>query len=89
MGHVNTAKENEIEHNRQAFEAVLPSIISTHKGKFALLHSREIVSYHDDALEAQNAGEAAFPEGEFSIQLVTQEAAGLGYLSYVLYSGPA
>ena len=86
MGHVKTAKENEIERNRQAFEARLPALVGSHRGEFALLRHLEVIGFYPDAMAAQEAGDAAYADADFSIQLVTDEPAGLGYLSYVLYN---
>lgn len=66
-----TAIQDEVDHNFDAFQRLLPEIISQHRGAFALMHNREIVTYFTTPIDAHAAGEKLFPDGVFSIQQVT------------------
>lgn len=80
-----SAKEKAIAENYEAFEAMLPLLLQTHKGEFALLSNREVIDFFVSASEAQLAGHKAFPDGAFSVQKVEDKAIDLGFYSYARY----
>ncbi len=80
-----TIKEKAIAENFEAFEAMLPLLLQTHKGEFALLNQREVVSFFTTASAAQIAGRERFPDGSFSVQKIEDKAIDLGFYSYARY----
>ena len=80
-----TAKEKAIAENFEAFEAMLPLLLQTHKSEFALLNEREVVGFFPSASDAQLAGQDRFPDGSFSIQKIEGKAIDLGFYSYARY----
>lgn len=80
-----TAKERAIAENFEAFESMLPLLLQTHKGEFALLHDREVAGFFPSASAAQLAGKERFPSGSFSIQKIEGKAIDLGFYSYARY----
>jgi hypothetical protein len=74
----------EVKRNYEAFVKVLPTVIATHRGKFALLHDAKIVEYFDTAADAYRAGQQLFPDRTFSIQEVTDTPVDLGFFSHAL-----
>jgi hypothetical protein len=77
------AAQTQVDSNYKAFEAILPDILQTHGGQFALISSGEIVEYFENSLAATLAGARRFGVGGFSVQEVTEQAEHLGFYSYV------
>ena len=73
-----------VDKNYQAFRAMLPDLIKTNLGKFALMHDEQIVEFFDTARDAMLYGEREFPDGVFSVQQVTTSVVDLGYFSHAL-----
>lgn len=80
-----SVKEKAIVENYEAFEAMLPLLLQTHKGEFALLNDRQVVAFFESASAAQRAGADRFPDGAFSVQKVEDKAIDLGFYSYARY----
>lgn len=80
---------SEVDRNYEAFVGKLPEILTRRRGQYALLHDREIVSYHNSALEAAVEGHRRFGEEGYSVQEVTDEADNLGFYSYAGGTGTA
>jgi len=78
-----------IDENLAAFMAVRDALLTDHAGKHALLRDREIKGLFDTPIDAQRAGELAFPDGLFSVQEVSVEASDLGYYSHAYHSRAA
>jgi hypothetical protein len=78
-------KEKTIAENYEAFERLLPKLLKTAEGKFALLRKRELVDVFETAGEAHAAGAARFDDGLFSVQKVKAGAISLGFFSYARY----
>ena len=76
--------QQQIQQNYEAFHARLPQLVVTHRGKFALLHDKEIVECFDTVRDAYIAGQKLFPDGIFSVQEVTETPADLGFFSHAL-----
>jgi hypothetical protein len=73
---------SEVVRNYEAFVRKLPELLSTHRGKFALMHDSEIVDFYDSAGDAYKTGIKQYGEGAFSVQEVTDLRADLGFLSH-------
>ena len=82
-----TAVADEVDRNYEAFIALLPDILSRHRGQYALLHNQNIVTYFGNSLSAMVEGMRQFGDGRFSVQEVTTEKDNLGFYSYVGVSG--
>ncbi len=73
---------SEVARNYQAFVRKLPELLSTHRGKFALMHGAKVVDFYDGAGDAYKAGVKQYGEGAFSVQEVTDLRADLGFFSH-------
>ncbi len=71
-----------VEENYQAFQELLPSIITTHAGKYALMREKKAVEYFDSMGDAMKYGELAYPDGLFSVQQVKITPVYLGIYSH-------
>ena len=74
----------EVKRNYEAFVRMLPTIIGTHPGQFALMRDEKIVEYFDTAGDANRAGLKLFPDERFSIQEVTDTPIDLGFFSHAV-----
>ncbi len=79
----------EVDNNFKAFINLLPSLLSTNLGKFALLHNEDIVEYFESSIDAFVNGHEKFGSGHFSVQEVTDYVENLGFYSYVGGTGQA
>lgn len=65
---------DEVDQNFRVFQAHLPQLLATHRGKFALLRQQKIVEFFDTARDAYVTGRLLFAtDALFSIQEVTDE----------------
>lgn len=78
------ALQDQVEKNYEAFTKQLPSLLATHRGKFALMRNGKIAQFFDTARDAHVAGQALFADGLFSIQEVSDGSVDLGYYSYAV-----
>jgi hypothetical protein len=84
---------SEVDRNYAAFKALLPDLIATHPGKFAVMHNGEVVEFFDTLSDAVRCGSTQFGgSGKFSVQEVTSTPANLGFYAYAvcvdsLYAG--
>lgn len=76
-------QREEVDRNYDAFVRVLGSILSDHRDKFALMRDGEIVGVFVAPGDAHRAGIAAYEDGIFSIQEITDEPIDLGFWSHV------
>src|SRR4051794_12027897 len=79
------ARERELTENYTAFEQMLPQLLQSSAGKFALLRHRELVEIFDSAADAHSAGRMRFDDGLFSVQKVRPGTINLGLFSYARY----
>lgn len=77
-------QRDEVERNYQAFEKMLPSLLQTHRGKFALMRDGEIVEFFDTINDAFLAGRKLYGDIPFSIQEVIADKVDLGFFSHAL-----
>lgn len=72
-----------IDENFEAFQQVLPQILTEHLGKVALLRDRKIEGLFATASEAIHTGKQRYPDKMFSISTVEkQEPVYLGWHSH-------
>ena len=77
-------ENDEVRRNYQAFVQKLPELVTTHRGKFALMHREQIVEFFDTVGDAYRAGQKLFQGQDFSIQKVTDSSVDLGFFSHAL-----
>jgi hypothetical protein len=78
--------ELEIDRNLYAFLPLLPNLLASHEGEYALLKDQRVVSFHRKLSDALETGENEFQDGLFSIQQVTDKPVELGFFSYADHS---
>lgn len=81
------AVEVEIERNFAVFADMLVHLLPDQRGRYALLHDQKLIGTYGSAGEAERAGYARFSTAPYSIQLVTDEVADLGFQSYAIREG--
>lgn len=75
----------EVERNYKVFEEKLPSLLASHRGKFALMRDGEIVEFFDTARDAYVTGLKLFEKDRlFSVQEVAETPIDLGFFSHAL-----
>ena len=76
--------QDQIDRNYTAFKALLPDLMKTSGGKWALLRNATIEEVFDTARDARLAGTKLYADGLFSIQEVRSRAVDLGWFSHVV-----
>ena len=76
--------ESEVDRNYEAFLKVLPDLLKSHAGKFAVLHDAQVVEFFDSLADAVRFGTAKFGDARFSVQEVSSQDINLGYYQYAL-----
>jgi hypothetical protein len=71
----------EVQRNYEAFTKELPTLLTTHRGKFALMHDGAIIDFFDTARDAYVAGQRLYSNRLFSVQEVKAGAVDLGHYS--------
>ena len=77
--------QDEIDRNYTAFKALLPDLMKTSGGKWALLHNATLEGVFDTARDARLAGTKLYADGLFSVQEVRNRAVDLGWFSHAVY----
>ena len=77
-------KQEQVDRNYEAFQELLPGLVASHAGKFALMRDGKIVEFFDTARDAQVAGTKLFPDEQFSIQQVIAMPVDLGFFSHAV-----
>ena len=77
--------QDQIDRNYTAFKALLPALMKTSGGKWALLHNATLEGVFDTARDAWLAGTKLYADGLFSIQEVRSRAVDLGWFSHAVY----
>lgn len=78
-------RRKQIENNYEAFQLELPSLLTSHRGKFALMRDGKVVDFFDTARDAYVAGQRVFENDLlFSIQEVIDTPVDLGFFSHAL-----
>lgn len=80
----NTLQE-QVDRNYEAFTKELPTLLTTHRGKFALMRDGKIVDFFDTARDAHVAGRELFKaDGLYSVQEVVDTPVDLGFFSHAV-----
>ena len=77
--------QDQIDQNYTAFTALLPDLMRTSAGKWALLHNGTLEGVFDTARDARLAGTILHADGLFSVQEVRNRAVDLGWFSHAVY----
>ncbi len=77
-------RQEMVDKNYQAFRKMLPTLLATHRGKYALMRDEKVVEYFDSMRDALIYGRDHFPDGLYSVQQVTESAEDLGYFSHAM-----
>jgi len=73
--------QKEVDENYEEFVRLLPTILSQHRDKFALMRQKAVLGYFSTAQDAATAALSFVPDGRFSIQEVTDMAINLGFFT--------
>lgn len=76
-------KRVEFEQNFRAFTQVLPTLLPTYEGKYALMRHEKVIACFNTPGEALKSGRSQFSDGLFSVQTVTTSQADFGWYSRV------
>ena len=76
--------ETEIRANFEAFSKMLPTLLKTNAGKYALLRKQKLVEVFDTPGDARKFAEAQFRDGLYSIQPISDVRIDLGYFSHAM-----
>jgi hypothetical protein len=79
------AHQREVDQNFDAFTKLLPELLKSHAGKYALMHSGKVVDFFDTVSDLVRYGHSKYGDMNFSIQQVTSQHINLGYHSYALH----
>ena len=70
--------DREIDRNFDHFQRHLAQHLPAKEGQFALMHDCAFIEFYQTPFEAEQAGEAHFADGVYSIQEVTDAPVDLG-----------
>lgn len=77
-------KQDEVDRNYEEFRKQLPTLLGTHRDKYALMKDRKILGFYSTAADAYQAAQTFIPDGIFSIQEVTDSSINLGYFTHAV-----
>ena len=77
------ATTQEVERNYEAFRELLPELVKTHPGQCALLRRGKLVEVFPTSRDARWIGRERFPDGDFSVQPITERDLDFGWYSHV------
>jgi hypothetical protein len=77
--------QQQVDDNFAAFTRLLPGLLETHAGKFAVMHDGAVVEFCDSLADAVRHGRARFGAQEFSVQEVTSRTVNLGFHVYAVH----
>ena len=77
--------QDHVDRNYAAFKDLLPDLIRSNAGKWALMRNEKLEAVFDTALDAYTAGSLLCPDdGFFSIQEIRSRPVDLGWFSHAL-----
>lgn len=74
----------ELEKNQEAYESIKGGMEAEHWGRTVLFHDGNVVAIYNDEGDAYDIGCEKFGEGRFSLHLVGERPANLGFHSIFL-----
>ena len=75
-------QQEEVDQNYEAFKKMLPKLVDSDEGRFALLHDSKLIACFDTSHDARQAGEKLLKGQLFSIQKITDKPVDLGCFSH-------
>lgn len=84
MTAMSTQAQDHVDRNYGAFKTMLPDLIRTNPGDWALLRNEELEAVFDTAKDAHTAGKKLFPDRAFSVQEIRVRVVDLGRFSHAL-----
>ena len=78
------SKQEVVNRNFEAFQKELPTLVTTHPGKFALIRDEKIVEFFDTIGDAVKHAQSNYSDDLYSVQQVTHEVEDLGYFSHAV-----
>lgn len=85
---MNSRLQEEVDRNYEVFVRMLPGLIPSYSGKYALMKGGEVLGYYSSAIDARTAAERFISDKLYSIQRVTDSPVDLGYFSHAVHSCP-
>jgi len=77
--------KDQIQQNYRAFVALLPDLLTSQRGKFALMRDGKVVEFFDTARDPYVAGSALFKTDQlFSVQEIVETPVDLGFFSHAV-----
>ncbi|MGH6872629.1 MAG: hypothetical protein ACREHE_14100 [Rhizomicrobium sp.] len=64
---------SQVEQNYQAFQKLLPQLMKTNPGQYALLNNGQVIRFFQSASDAVQEGFTKYGPGNFSVQEVTDQ----------------
>ncbi|MFL6797333.1 MAG: hypothetical protein ACJ8F3_07965 [Xanthobacteraceae bacterium] len=76
----------QVDKNYEAFQALLPTIIPQHHGKYALMKDGEAIGFYSTLEDAYMTANRFYKDDPYSVQKVTQNPVDLGFFSHAVPS---
>lgn len=73
-----------VDQNYEAFKKLLPDLMRTESGRYALMRNGETIEFFDSPRDAMIYAQKSYPDGLFSIQQVSDKVVDLGYFSHAM-----
>jgi len=73
--------EDVVEANYRAFQRMLPDLLQSRAGQYALLRDEKAAGFFETAGQAYARGLSSYPDRLFSVQRVAVRAANVGLVS--------
>jgi len=78
------SKEQVVNDNFIAFQQMLPDLMQTQAGKYALLKDQKVVETFDSIGDAIKFAQTKYPDGLYSVQQITRDVEDLGFFSHAI-----
>lgn len=79
------AQREEVKRNYAEFQKMLPELIASNPGKFALMRGGKVIEFFDSANDAFLAGRKLYADGIFSVQEIADKPVDLGFFSHAFH----
>lgn len=77
--------QQQVDENYAAFRKLLPDLLPTRAGKFAVMHNGAVVEFFDSLGDAVRFGHLKYGGIDFSVQHVTSQSVDLGFHTCTLH----
>lgn len=79
--------EEEVRRNYEAFKLVLPELLSTYRGQYALMQGGEVLDFYTTSEKCYRAGVERYGHSGWSMQKITDEVVSTPTVFLVLPAG--